>query len=131
MSPNRARPRYRPLTPATIAGIFSLVLPTCTLIRLYTAHNNLLPALYTVSLSGITFLYYGYDKMQARNMEWRVRETTLHAWALTGGWPGALVGMHFFQHKTRKTKFQVVFWGIVCMWEAIWWSVWSGRIRVP
>jgi uncharacterized membrane protein YsdA (DUF1294 family) len=130
MPPNRAKPRYRPLTPATIAGVMSLVLPTCTLIRLYTTTNSLLPLAWTGIASGVTFMYYGYDKMQARNMEWRVREATLHALAVMGGWPGALLGMHYFQHKTSKRAFQVVFWGIVLAWEGVWWSIWNGGLQV-
>ncbi|KAH7069285.1 hypothetical protein FB567DRAFT_244052 [Paraphoma chrysanthemicola] len=129
MPPNRARPRHRPFTPATIAGIFSLVLPTCSMIRLYSSTHSVLPLAWTCVASGVTFLYYGYDKMQARNMEWRVKETTLHMLALVGGWPGALMGMHFFQHKTRKTGFQAVFWGIVIIWEGVWWGVLTGGIQ--
>jgi uncharacterized membrane protein YsdA (DUF1294 family) len=126
MAPNRAHLRRRPFTLATIAGAFSLVLPTCTLIRLYASTHSILPLAWTGVASGITFFFYGYDKMQARNMEWRVREVTLQTLALVGGWPGALIGMHYFQHKTRKTGFQVVFWATVLVWEGIWWSLWTG-----
>ena len=108
----------------------SLVLPTCTLIRLYTSTQSVLPIAWTCVASGVTFLYYGYDKMQARNLEWRVREATLHTLAIIGGWPGALLGMHYFQHKTRKRAFQVVFWGIVLAWEGVWWSIWTGGLQV-
>lgn len=128
MSP-RARPRYRPYTFATLVGATSLILPTATLIRLYALHQ--FPTyvfVYGSLISGITFLFYGYDKMQARNLQWRVKEVTLHTLALVGGWPGALVGMHYFQHKTRKVSFQVVFWGIVAVWEGLWWGVWSGGV---
>jgi uncharacterized membrane protein YsdA (DUF1294 family) len=130
MPPNRPRPRHRPISPATIAGIFSLVLPTCTLIRLYAATHSVFPIAWHCIASGVTFVYYGYDKMQARNLEWRVKEVTLHVLALAGGWPGALLGMHYFQHKTRKTAFQLVFWTTVLAWEGFWWSVWTGRVRL-
>jgi uncharacterized membrane protein YsdA (DUF1294 family) len=130
--PPRARPRHRPYTLASFLGTASLILPTCTLIRLASipGYFPLYSSLYIGALSSITFLFYGYDKMQARNELWRVRESTLHTLALVGGWPGALAGMHYFQHKTRKTGFQVVFWGIVAMWEGVWWAVWSGGIAV-
>lgn len=85
----------------------------------------LAPTIYTCVLSLVTFLFYGYDKMQARNLQWRVKEVTLHALAFCGGWPGALIGMHYFQHKTRKTRFQLVFWGIVLGWQGISWKVWT------
>ncbi|KAF2850775.1 DUF1294-domain-containing protein [Plenodomus tracheiphilus IPT5] len=130
MPPNRPRPRYRPWTVATAAGISSLVLPTATLVRLFTISHSLYPIAYTGLLSGTTFLFFGYDKMQARNMNWRVKELTLHGLALAGGWPGALVGMHYFQHKTRKTAFQVLFWGIVLVWEVLSYAVWQGVVRV-
>jgi uncharacterized membrane protein YsdA (DUF1294 family) len=68
--------------------------------------------------------------MQARNMEWRVKEVTLHTLALVGGWPGALVGMHYFQHKTRKTSFQIVFWVTVLAWQGVWWKFWNGRLHL-
>ncbi|KAF2622687.1 DUF1294-domain-containing protein [Macroventuria anomochaeta] len=124
--PTRPRPRHRPLTPATLAGVLSLIFPTVTLARLYTIHpmlkSSLLPVAYTCFISGVTFLTYGYDKMQARNLEWRVSELTLHFLGLLGGWPGALVGMHFFQHKTRKTSFLILFWGIVLGWQGMLWT---------
>jgi uncharacterized membrane protein YsdA (DUF1294 family) len=128
MPPNRPKPRRRPWTIATIAGIVSLILPTCSLFRLYTSTHSIVPLAWTCVTSGVTFLFYGYDKMQARNMEWRVKEMTLHVLALTGGWPGALVGMHYFQHKTRKTSFQVVFWATVLTWQGVWWNLWTGGL---
>jgi len=131
MPPRRSHQRYRPVTLATAAGVFSLVLPTVSLIRLYTSTGSMLPSAYTGAISGVTFLFYGYDKMQARNLEWRVKEVTLHTLGLLGGWPGALAGQHFFQHKTRKTAFQVPFWAIVIGWQAVWWAVWTGGISTP
>ncbi|KAF3046589.1 hypothetical protein E8E12_011098 [Didymella heteroderae] len=118
--------RHRPLTIATLAGFTSIILPSITLARLYSngpvLKSSLLPAAYTCFMSGLTFLTYGYDKMQARHLEWRVSEWTLHLLGLLGGWPGALAGMHFFQHKTRKTKFLVPFWVIVLGWQGALWN---------
>lgn len=128
--PVRPRPRHRPVTVATLAGFASVILPSITLARLYTVHpvfkSSLLPAVYAAFISGATFLLYGYDKMQARNMEWRVSELTLQFLGLLGGWPGALVGMHFFQHKTRKTSFLIPFWGIVMGWQGVMWTILYG-----
>ena len=97
------------------------------LLRLYATHGSLMPVVYTALVSALTFLFYGYDKMQARNLEWRVKEVTLHTLALLGGWPGALAGMHYFQHKTRKTRFQVWFWMIVLGHQGLAWVVWTGN----
>jgi uncharacterized membrane protein YsdA (DUF1294 family) len=99
-------------------------------VRLYAlAQLPVYAVLYVGAISGVTFLFYGYDKMQARNMEWRVKETTLQTLALVGGWPGALAGMHYFQHKTKKAAFQVVFWGIVLCWEGVAWLAWNGGVQ--
>ncbi|KAF2253243.1 DUF1294-domain-containing protein [Trematosphaeria pertusa] len=129
--PPRRPHRHRPLTAATAVGACSLVLPTVTLVRLYANTGSLFPFAYTSVVSGITFLLYGYDKMQARNLEWRVKEATLHILEVLGGWPGALVGQHYFQHKTKKTTFQIPFWMIVLGWQVVWWAVWSGGVTVP
>lgn len=117
--------RHRPLTPLTLLAPLSLLLPTISLAHLYLHAHTLLPTIYTLFLSSVTFLLYGYDKMQARNLNWRVKESTLHLCAALGGWPGALAGMHYFQHKTRKVSFLVVFWGLVGVWEGVWWGVWK------
>ncbi|KAF2281204.1 DUF1294-domain-containing protein [Westerdykella ornata] len=122
MAPRTPR-RKRPLTLSTAAGLISILCSAFCLFRLYLRTGSLLPLIYTCLISGVTFLFYGYDKMQARNLEWRVKETTLHMLELAGGWPGALVGQHYFQHKTRKTGFMVVFWGIVVGWQGFWWVV--------
>ncbi len=118
--------RTCPLTFATLAGFAALILPTVTLTRLYIANHttksSLLPVVYTGFISCATFVTYGYDKMQARNLEWRVSEWTLHLLGLLGGWPGALIGMHFFQHKTRKTAFLLPFWSIVLGWQGLLWN---------
>jgi uncharacterized membrane protein YsdA (DUF1294 family) len=55
----------------------------------------------------LTFFYYGFDKMRSQiDSARRVSEKTLWLIALIGGSIGALAGMHFFRHKTKKTSFQ-------------------------
>ena len=63
-------------------------------------------------MSVVTFATYGWDKHKARVSMWRVKETTLHTMELLGGWPGAFAAQRVFHHKSRKTKFQIVFWFI-------------------
>ncbi len=126
--PRRQKPRHRPWTLATATGTASLFLPSLSLLHLWALNGSLLPLTYVCGLSSVTFLLYGYDKMQARNVQWRVREVTLHVLAAAGGWPGAMVGMHYFQHKTRKRRFQVWFWLIVGGWQIIAWESWMGKI---
>jgi len=61
----------------------------------------------------VAFAAYAFDKWAARNNRWRVRESTLHLFALAGGWPGALVAQRILRHKTKKRSFQVVCWSTV------------------
>ncbi len=62
------------------------------------------------ALSLAALLFYGWDKRAAINGTWRVPEARLHLLALLGGWPGALLAMRLFRHKSRKGAFVRVFW---------------------
>lgn len=53
-----------------------------------------------------TFILYGFDKLSAMHQGRRVPEYILYVAAFAGGALGALLGMHLFRHKTRKTSFQ-------------------------
>ncbi len=55
--------------------------------------------------SGVTFIYYGFDKWQAGHQGWRVPELVLHSLALLGGFVGGWAGRLVFHHKTRKPLF--------------------------
>jgi len=86
----------------------------------------LLAAWYFVA-SLVTLVIYGIDKRAAQRGSRRVPEGMLHAIALLGGWPGALVAQPLFHHKTLKTSFQLVFWltialncaGAAWMWRTM------------
>lgn len=58
----------------------------------------------------VAFVAYALDKSAARNDRWRTPESTLHLFALAGGWPGALAAQRLLRHKSRKRSFQIVFW---------------------
>lgn len=60
--------------------------------------------------SAITFLVYAFDKSKAQRGAWRTPETTLHMFALIGGWPGAAVAQQVLRHKSQKKEFRVGFW---------------------
>lgn len=62
-------------------------------------------ASYVLFINFTTFFLMGVDKKRARNYQWRIPESTLIITALIGGSLGSLVGMFFFHHKTKKTKF--------------------------
>lgn len=60
--------------------------------------------------STLAFIMYWYDKSAARTSRWRTAENTLHFVDLLGGWPGSLIAMEVFRHKSRKASFQRIFW---------------------
>lgn len=66
-------------------------------------------------VSIITFSVYAWDKSAAKNDQWRTRESTLHFFALIGGWPGALVAQKRLQHKSKKQSFQNIFFVTVAI----------------
>jgi uncharacterized membrane protein YsdA (DUF1294 family)/cold shock CspA family protein len=63
-----------------------------------------------VGLSILTFFAYALDKAAATKGSWRTQESTLHLFALLGGWPGALVAQQKLRHKSKKASFRTVFW---------------------
>lgn len=71
-------------------------------------------ALYVVA-SVVAFFAYAFDKSAAQRNQWRTQESTLHLFALLGGWPGALAAQRLLRHKSAKTSFQVTFWGTVVL----------------
>jgi uncharacterized membrane protein YsdA (DUF1294 family) len=55
----------------------------------------------------VAMMMYAYDKMMARKGDRRISERTLLLMALAGPF-GAMAGMKWFRHKTRKMKFKLV-----------------------
>jgi len=78
------------------------------------------PLLVYAGVSLVTFAFYAIDKRRAQRGGRRIREATLHALELAGGWPGALVAQPFFRHKRRKPAYLVVFWLIVLIHLGFW-----------
>ncbi len=70
---------------------------------------------YLVSINVLALVLYGYDKRQAVVGRTRIPELVLHTAALCGGSPGALLGQGLFRHKTRKSRFQLVFVAIILL----------------
>lgn len=62
-------------------------------------------AVYLLAINAVTFAAFGIDKRRARRSAWRIQESTLLGLSAAGGFVGALAGMRFFRHKTRKPKF--------------------------
>lgn len=63
--------------------------------------------LYVAAVNVVTFFIYGLDKNKAKAGRWRIPEANLIFLAVIGGSVGALAGMRFFHHKTRKPKFYI------------------------
>lgn len=89
-----------------ISGTFMTVLLAAVFAKLLPAE---LFGLYFFT-STLAFIMYWYDKSAARTSRWRTAESTLHAVDLLGGWPGSLIAMEVFRHKSRKASFRLVFW---------------------
>jgi uncharacterized membrane protein YsdA (DUF1294 family) len=79
-----------------------------------------------LAASVATAIVYRRDKSAAARGAWRTPETTLHALALIGGWPGALAAQSALRHKSRKLPFRLVFWATVALNCAVLlWLSWS------
>lgn len=82
-----------------------------------------------------TFITYAIDKSAARRGGWRTPESTLHALAMAGGWPGALLAQQVLRHKSAKAEFRAVFWVTVVVNVAVFVllcspagrALWAGR----
>ena len=71
-------------------------------------------------MSSWAFLAFGYDKWQAgRKSARRVPEITLGLICALGGWPGGLLGLLFFRHKSAKPSFQLKFAASFVVWAAL------------
>ena len=69
-------------------------------------NSKLLIILIFVILNIFVFLLYGLDKRKAKKHKWRISEKTLIAFGALCPW-GAIIGMHYFHHKTQKSKFML------------------------
>lgn len=68
-----------------------------------------------LAASVVAFLTYAFDKSAAIQNQWRTQESTLHLFALLGGWPGALAAQRLLRHKSAKASFQFTFWVTVVL----------------
>ena len=61
----------------------------------------------TLAVNGISLVAFGIDKLNSKKRVNRIPESRLLLLAFFGPF-GALAGMLFFRHKTRKIKFIIV-----------------------
>jgi uncharacterized membrane protein YsdA (DUF1294 family) len=59
-----------------------------------------------IASNAVTFISFGYDKWCASRSGRRVPESFLILLGVLGGWPGGLLGMSVFRHKTAKGMFK-------------------------
>lgn len=76
-------------------------------------------------LQAAAFCLFWFDKSQARNGDWRIRERTLLLAALFGG-IGAWFAQHLLRHKTRKEPFRTLLGAaalihLLTVAAAFWW----------
>lgn len=64
--------------------------------------------IWLATINVVTFLFFGFDKSQARAGGGRIPEIVLLSLIMLGGFFGGWLGRAIFHHKTRKQKFLVV-----------------------
>ena len=107
----RAAPR-RPSGPESPAAWGMLFIVAYAVLLGAAAWSGRLPALalgVVPALSLLTFCAYALDKNAAQTGRWRTKESTLHLFALTGGWPGAWAAQRLLRHKSSKRSFLTVY----------------------
>lgn len=62
---------------------------------------------YLLLINLISFLLFGYDKMQAKAGKARIPESNLFLVTLAGGGIGSWIGMKWFRHKTLHMNFVI------------------------
>ncbi|MDI1247630.1 MAG: DUF1294 domain-containing protein [Lacunisphaera sp.] len=71
-------------------------------------------------LAGLSaFLLFGFDKWRAGRGGRRVAESTLWWVSALGGWPGGLLGIIVFRHKSAKWSFLLMFAAAFLVWGTL------------
>jgi uncharacterized membrane protein YsdA (DUF1294 family) len=80
-------------------------------------------------LSAWAFLLFGFDKWRAgRSGARRIPESSLLWASAFGGWPGGLLGIVLFRHKSAKPSFLLKFTLVFFIWAALVAGAWkAGR----
>jgi uncharacterized membrane protein YsdA (DUF1294 family) len=63
-------------------------------------------AIWFATFNAAAFITFGYDKWRSSRSGPRVSESSLALLGALGGWPGGLLGMILFRHKTAKLSFK-------------------------
>ncbi len=68
---------------------------------------DLFAAVWLIVLNAVALITFGFDKWRASGSKRRVSEFSLALLGALGGWPGGLLGMSVFRHKTAKLTFKL------------------------
>lgn len=71
--------------------------------------------IYFAFVNSMLFVLMGIDKKRAVKNQWRIPERNLLLLGLAGGGLGGMLGMKKYRHKTRETKFKVVYFIGTCI----------------
>ncbi len=74
-----------------------------------------------------SFMAFGFDKWRAAGSGRRIPEMTLALLGAFGGWPGGIIGMKLFRHKTAKWTFKVKYALALLPFAAEIWAWWHWR----
>ena len=74
-----------------------------------------------------SFSAFGFDKWRATKSGWRIPETSLALLGALGGWPGGVIGMKLFGHKTAKWTFKLRYGLALLPFGAEIWAWWHWR----
>lgn len=80
--------------------VFTLIFCGVLLASIFTGKLPLILAGLYIVMSIVTFIAYAIDKSAAQNNRWRTKESTLHLFAVIGGWPGAFFAQNMLRHKS-------------------------------
>ena len=81
---------------------------------------------WVVATSAWAFLLFGFDKWRAgQTGRHRVAESSLWLVSALGGWPGGLLGMVVFRHKSSKLSFRFKFILAFVVWAALVAGAWK------
>lgn len=75
--------------------------------------------IWIIASSAWGFILFGLDKWQAVRGGRRIAESTLWWVTALGGWPGGLLGLVVFRHKSAKDSFQLKFAAAFFVWAAL------------
>ena len=74
---------------------------------------------WTAVFGAWAFVLFGFDKWRAGRGGQRVAEATLCWVSALGGWPGGLLGILVFRHKSAKPAFRLKFAAAFLGWAAL------------